>query len=106
MLPIISIVGKSDSGKTTLLVTLIRELKRRGYKVAVMKHSAENVELDTANKDTWRFSQAGSEISALISARQLTVYKHIEPDFTPEHVAYLVSCNCELMLTEGFNQGS
>jgi molybdopterin-guanine dinucleotide biosynthesis protein B len=38
MIPVISIVGKSDVGKTTLIEKLLRELKRRGYKVATIKY--------------------------------------------------------------------
>ncbi|MEK7750140.1 MAG: molybdopterin-guanine dinucleotide biosynthesis protein MobB, partial [Planctomycetota bacterium] len=37
--PVISIVGRSNSGKTTLIVKLVKELKSRGYKVATIKHS-------------------------------------------------------------------
>ena len=68
MPPIISIVGKSESGKTTLLESLIARLKERDYKVVVIKHSAEDFELDEVGKDTWRFSQASSEASAISSA--------------------------------------
>ncbi|MEJ2754047.1 MAG: molybdopterin-guanine dinucleotide biosynthesis protein MobB, partial [Chloroflexota bacterium] len=39
-IPIVSIIGKSKSGKTTLLEKLIAELKRRGYRVATIKHHA------------------------------------------------------------------
>ena len=66
MRPIISIVGKSESGKTTLLEGLITKLKQRGYKVAVIKHAGEDFELDVVNKDSWRFSQAGSTVSAIV----------------------------------------
>jgi molybdopterin-guanine dinucleotide biosynthesis protein B len=52
---VISLVGKSSSGKTTLLEKLIAELKRRGYKVAIVKHSHHADALDTAEKDTWRY---------------------------------------------------
>ena len=64
MRPIISIVGKSESGKTTLLESLIIELKQRGYKVAIIKHAGEDFELDKQSKDSWRLSQAGSEVVA------------------------------------------
>lgn len=104
MQPIISIVGKSDSGKTTLLEGLIAELKRRGHKVAVMKHSAEEFELDTTNKDTWRFSQAGSEVSAISSGNNLAVFKHLEHDSSPVELSHFVSWDCDLLLTEGFKQ--
>ncbi len=106
MRPIISIVGKSESGKTTLLEGLIAELKRRGYKVAVMKHSVEDVEVDTVNKDTWRFTQAGSEISAISSGHNLGIFKLLEHDFSPHELPDLISWDCDLVLTEGFKRGS
>ena len=103
---IISIVGKSKSGKTTLLEGLIAELKRRGYKVAVIKHSGEDAELDTVNKDTWRLSQAGSEISAISSEHKLAVFKQLEHDFSPQELSYFVSWDYDLILTEGFKQSN
>lgn len=106
MRPIISIVGKSESGKTTLLESLIAELKRRGYKVAVVKHSAEDVEVDTAHKDTWRFRQAGSELSAISSGHNLGIFKRLEADFSPHELPDLVSCECDIVLTEGFKRNS
>ena len=106
MQPIISIVGKSDSGKTTLLEGLITELKRRGYRVAIIKHSAEDVELDAVNKDTWRFSQAGSEISAISSGHKLAVFKHLEHDFSPQELCQFIAGDFDLLLTEGFKQSN
>ena len=62
MPPIISIVGKSNSGKTTFLEKVVRELKRRGYRVAVVKHSTHDIKIDQPGKDTWRLAQAGSDV--------------------------------------------
>ena len=106
MQPIISIVGKSDAGKTTLLEELIAELGRRDYKVAVIKHSNEDVEYDTANKDTWRFSQAGSQVSAISSTQNLAVFKKLERDIRPEELSCIIGGDCDLILTEGFKQGN
>lgn len=106
MQPIISIVGKSESGKTTLLEGLIGGLKQRGYKVAVIKHSGEDFELDTANKDSWRFSQAGSEVSAICSAHQLAIMKKLERDLEPRELAQFIGADYDLMLTEGFKQSN
>ncbi len=102
MPPIISIVGKSGSGKTTLLEGLIAELKRRGYKVAVMKHSDKNLELDTVNKDSWRLSQAGSELSVLSSANKLAIFRDLTATLYPEDLSCLISWDYDLLLTEGF----
>lgn len=102
MHPIISIVGKSDSGKTTLLEGLIAELKRRDYRVAVIKHSNEDYELDTANKDSWRLNRAGSDISAICLAHKIAVFKPLEHDFSPEDFSHFISWDYDIILTEGF----
>ncbi len=104
MKPIISIVGKSDSGKTTLLEGLIAELKQRGYRLAVIKHSREDFEFDTVNKDTWRFSQAGSELSAISSTHKLVIFKNVALDFNPRKFSQLISEDYDLILTEGFKR--
>ena len=106
MSPIISIVGKSESGKTTLLEGLIANLKQRGYKVAVIKHAAEDFELDTVNKDSWRFSQAGSEVSAISSAQKLAVIKNLEHDLGPQEISQFIGSAYDLILTEGFKQSN
>ena len=106
MQPIISIVGKSESGKTTLLEGLIAELKRRDIRVVAMKHSNQDVEVDTVNKDTWRFSQAGSEVSAISSGHELAVFRHVEHDFSPEELSLFISWDYDLILTEGFKQSN
>lgn len=104
MRPIVSIVGKSDSGKTTLLKSLIAELKRRGYRVAVIKHAAENFELDTEGKDSWRLGQAGSVVFVISSPHQLALLKNLDGDLTPQEIAHFIGWDYDLILTEGFKQ--
>jgi len=104
MRPIISIVGKSESGKTTLLESLITELKRRGYKVAVIKHTREDIELDKQGKDTWRFSQIGSDVVAISSTDKLALMKKLERDFSPQELSRFIAWDYDLILTEGFKQ--
>ena len=106
MRPIISIVGKSKSGKTTLLESLIAELKRRGHKVAVIKHVADDFELDEEGKDSWRFSQAGSEVVAVSSSHKLAVIKQVERDLSPQELSRLIRWDYDLILTEGFKQAN
>lgn len=105
MQPIISIVGRSESGKTTLLEGLIAELKGRGHRVAVVKHSAEDVEVDTVNKDTWRFTRAGSQVSAICSGHNMGVFKRLDHDVGPEAVAGIAS-DCDIILAEGFKRSN
>ena len=102
MRSIISIVGKSSSGKTTLLEKLITELKRRGYKVAIVKHSHHKDDLDTAAKDTWRFTKAGSELSAINSLDHLAIYRRMDNYFDPRDISNFVLWDFDILLTEGF----
>jgi molybdopterin-guanine dinucleotide biosynthesis protein B len=102
MRSIISIVGKSSSGKTTLLEKLIAELKKRGYKVAIVKHSHHKDDLDTAAKDTWRFTKAGSELSAINSLDHLAIYRRMDNYFDPQDISNFVLWDFDILLTEGF----
>ncbi|HQI24319.1 MAG TPA: molybdopterin-guanine dinucleotide biosynthesis protein B, partial [Smithella sp.] len=56
---LISIVGKSNSGKTTLVEKLIPELIKRGYRVATIKHNKHGFDIDHEGKDSWRHKRAG-----------------------------------------------
>ena len=102
MRTIISIVGKSGSGKTTLLEGLITELKARGHKVAIVKHSHHTSDIDTADKDTWRFTKAGSELSALNSLDHLAIYRRMDEYFDPQEISDFILWDYDLILTEGF----
>ena len=106
MRPIISIVGRAESGKTTLLESLIVELRQRGYKVAVIKHAGEDFELDKPNKDTWRFNQAGSEVVVISSPRKIAVMKQVERDLSPRELSLLIGWDYDLILVEGFKKSS
>lgn len=59
---IVSIVGKKNTGKTSLTVKVIEELTRRGHNVASIKHSHHSIEMDKENTDTWKHKQAGANL--------------------------------------------
>lgn len=103
MRPIISVVGRSHSGKTTLLEKLIVELRQRGYKVAVIKHAGE-LELDTKDKDSWRFNQAGSDAVIVSSPEEFAIIKRVERDLDPRELARFIQWDYDLILTEGFKK--
>lgn len=59
---IVSIVGRKNTGKTSLTVKIIEELTRRGYNVSSIKHSHHEMEMDREHTDTWRHKLAGSNV--------------------------------------------
>ncbi len=106
MLPIVSIVGKSKSGKTTLIEKLIRELKSRGYRVATIKHAPHGMSFDEPGKDSWRHIDAGSEATAVSSPDKLVLIKPVAPDITLDEIAHFFGEDYDIILAEGFKQGS
>ena len=103
MPPIVSIVGKSKSGKTTLIEKLIPELKSRGYRVATIKHTPDDVTLDEPGKDSWRHIQAGSEATIIRTSKQVTMIKPMA-EATIEEMRHLFAEDYDIVLAEGFKQ--
>ena len=104
MPPIVSIVGKSKSGKTTLMEGLIRELKSRGYRVGTIKHTPQGMTFDEPDKDSWRHIQAGSEATAISSPDRVVLIKPVAQVLTLDEIARLVGEDCDIILAEGFKQ--
>ena len=99
--PIVSIVGKSDSGKTTLLCGLIPELKRRGYKVATIKHDVHGFDIDKPGKDTWKHAQAGADTVMISSPWKVAMIQKVAEDLSLDQLIAKVE-GVDLILTEGF----
>ena len=103
--PIVSIVGRSESGKTLLMEQLIAEFKRRGYKIAALKHShCGAIEVDQPGKDTWKFAQAGSDAVCISSPRKLAFIKKSDHDLRIDEVLPIIGPEFDLVLVEGFKK--
>jgi molybdopterin-guanine dinucleotide biosynthesis adapter protein len=106
MPPIVSVVGRSDSGKTTFLEKLIPQLKSRGIKVAVIKHDSHGFEMDRPGKDTWRIRQAGADAVMISSPNQMAMIRSGLPrEMTLDEVAATIGDAVDLVLTEGYKSG-
>ena len=102
---IVSVVGISKSGKTTLIEKLVRELRSRGYRVATVKHAPEGMTLDRPDRDSWRHLQAGSEATVISSRDRLALIKPVTAEATLDDIARLLGEEYDIILTEGFKQG-
>ena len=106
MIPIISIVGKSDSGKTTLIEKLIPELNRKGYRVATVKHDVHSFEVDREGKDSWRHRRAGSHSTVISSPQQLAIIRDMEHDASLEEIRDRFIRDVDIIITEGYKKDS
>jgi molybdopterin-guanine dinucleotide biosynthesis protein B len=104
--PIINVVGNSGAGKTTFLEKLIRELKRRGYRVAAIKHDAHSFEIDHPGKDTYRLAEAGSDVVMISAADRLALLENVDEERSLDDMAAMVSDRVDVILTEGYRQAA
>ena len=97
ILKAIGIIGYKNSGKTTLLTKLAKELNARGYTVSSIKHTSEGI--DIANKDTYLHRQF-TEQSAIIAPSESAI-------FFPEGktLEYMISLlEADFVLIEGLKK--
>jgi len=103
---VFGIVGWKNSGKTTLVEAVIRELTGRGLRISTIKHAHHGFDIDVPGKDSFRHREAGATQVLIASSRRWALmHEHREepaPDL-PELLACLAPC--DLVLVEGFKSG-
>ncbi len=102
MVPLISIVGKSNSGKTTFLEKLIPVLKNRGFKVGVIKHAHHGFEIDKKGKDSWRHKNAGASMVMVSSPGKIAMVKDEESEALDNLNKYF--SEMDIILSEGYKR--
>ena len=99
---VVSIVGRSKSGRTTLLEKMVRELKQRGYRVGTVKHhSHPGFELDRPGKDTWRHAEAGSDHVVIAAPDKVASIRRVDREPTLEEISATMT-DVDVVLTEGY----
>ena len=100
---LISVVGKKNSGKTSLVVVLTKELVRRGHRVMTIKHGSHPFEIDQQGRDTWRHMHEGGSERVVMETPGLRVLlaKPREP-MGPRELANEFLADAELVVVEGF----
>jgi molybdopterin-guanine dinucleotide biosynthesis protein MobB len=102
MVPVISFVGRSNVGKTTVLEKVVSELKSRGRRVAVIKHDSHGFEIDQPGKDSWRLAQAGSDVVILSSADKVAMIKKPAAEPSLDRLISMAADDVDIIITEGF----
>ena len=107
--PAVCIVGRKNSGKTTLTVALAAELKRRGRRVATIKHGHHAFETDEPGRDSWRhFNQGQAEATIMAGTGKIAMVMRIEGEPDPERLVaeFYAGRGYELVLIEGWKFGA
>jgi molybdopterin-guanine dinucleotide biosynthesis protein B len=103
----IHILGRKNSGKTTLIVDLVKEFTRRGYRVGTIKHTHHQHELDSPGKDSHSHREAGSAAVGILT-RNMNAIFWPQPDNESKANKYdqfdAMMGDCDLVLVEGDSQ--
>jgi molybdopterin-guanine dinucleotide biosynthesis protein B len=100
MVPIVSFVGRHNSGKTTVLTGVIRHLEREGIKTAVIKHAHHSLSIQPIT-DSDRLFDAGAG-AVYVTSPDISIHysRHIEESLYD--IYEKVSDGVDLVITEGF----
>ena len=104
---IIGIAGYSGGGKTTLVVRLIPEIRRRGLTVSTVKHTHHNVSIDKKGSLTRLLRDAGA-IDVVVAAEDHWALLHEHrgaPEPSLEDLARRMK-PVDILLVEGFKTHS
>lgn len=104
--PVVSFVGKKKSGKTSVVVRVIHELCGRGYRVAALKHHAHELEVDTAETDSYRMRQAGAVVAGLCGQSEYFLVARPPCSLGLEDYVLRIPEEVDVVITEGFKRQS
>jgi molybdopterin-guanine dinucleotide biosynthesis protein B len=103
--PMVSIVGRKHSGKTTLVVRVVSELVRRGHRVMTIKHGSHTFNLDPAATDTYRhYHEGNADKVAMIAPDKFALVERWSEEVGPEEIAARHMGDADLVVCEGFTR--
>lgn len=99
----ISIIGRKDAGKTTLLVALAAELTRHKFKLMTIKHGTHPADTDQRGKDSWRHWHEGKAERVLMEGPgQRVLWERTQKESDPITLARRYLQGADIVLVEGF----
>ena len=103
-LPVVSFIGKKKSGKTTVLLGVIGELRSRGYRVAVLKHDTHGFDVDIPGTDSYRFRELGAEVVGIASPDKYVWVNGTAEEHPLGELLRQIREPVDLVITEGFKK--
>lgn len=101
--PIFTVVGRKNSGKTTLVVRLSAELHRRGHRVMTIKHGAHTFNIDPATTDTYRhYHEGNAERVVMVAPDKFALVQRWSEELGPREIAARFLGEADIIVCEGF----
>jgi molybdopterin-guanine dinucleotide biosynthesis protein MobB len=103
-LPIVSFIGKKKSGKTTVVLGVVKELRSRGYRLAVVKHDVHGFDIDIPGTDSYRFREMGAEVVGISSPDKYVWLNAVQEEPSLADLVRQIREPVDLIITEGFKK--
>lgn len=104
MIPVVAFVGRSKTGKTTLIERLIVILRERGIRVATVKHHHQDFEMDREGTDTYRHKKAGAHLSMIVAPTKLALVQDLSVEPPLETILEHYVAGVDLVIVEGYKK--
>lgn len=102
--PALSIVGRHNSGKTTLIENLISELVSRGYDVGSVKHHSHvGFDIDYPGKDSYRHRAAGASETVIAAPGQMARIKTLSGEVECSDIVRSMPGH-DIVIVEGYRK--
>ena len=102
---VVGLAGWSGAGKTTLITQVVPLLKRRGVRVATVKHAHHAFGIDRPGKDSWLHREAGATEVAIVSSRRWAIVHELRDEREPPLTEILAKLSpADLVIVEGFKR--
>ena len=102
--PALAIVGRHNSGKTTLIEQLIAELVARGYDVGSVKHHSHvGFDIDYPGKDSYRHRAAGASETVIAAPGQMARIKTVEGEMECSDIVRSMHGH-DIVIVEGYRK--
>lgn len=105
MVPIISVVGQVKSGKTTFIEELVRELKKKNYKIGTLKHTSHSFDMDIKGKDSYRLKESGSIIGGIFTDDSIGIVRDFNEKKDMDRIIEDIFYDMNIVLIEGYKLG-
>jgi len=103
---LVAIVGKSNAGKTTLIESLLPQLKALGLRVATVKHDVHSFAIDHPGKDSWRHGQAGADAYVVSSPERIAYIGKLDEELSLQALVRRFFADMDLVVAEGYKRSA
>lgn len=102
---VFGITGWKNSGKTTLVVNIVKALSERGYRVATIKHAHHAFDIDQPGKDSFLHRDAGATEVLVASGKRWALMHELRDDSEPSLAELLEKLSpADIVIVEGFKR--